>query len=281
MWNYLETFYHEQGAEDSGYVTEQYLRNLAAQVPGLNLAKWTQATARSPNSPSQIEADAQAANSARLHRHAGLPDRPHRRGPQTLEYTSLEDPKSFNEAIEEATEGLITGMRARRLRIALIVLASIGVALAGYLTYVHYSGTEPPCSIKGNPCSQVQKSQYSELAGHPRGPDRPDRLHRRSSARCWCAKPRPPGSPPRRSPSAASASALYLTYREVFTLEKICEWCVGSAILMTIMMLLSLWRFLLPGTTVAPPGGPPDGLTADDEPLGSAAESSPALGASS
>ena len=49
----------------------------------------------------------------------------------------------------------------------LIVLASIGVALAGYLTYIHYSGTEPPCSIKGNPCSQVQKSQYSELAGVP------------------------------------------------------------------------------------------------------------------
>ena len=58
-------------------------------------------------------------------------------------------------------------MAARRLRIALIVLATIGVALAAYLTYVHYSGTEPPCSIKGNPCSQVQKSIYSELAGVP------------------------------------------------------------------------------------------------------------------
>ena len=38
--------------------------------------------------------------------------------------------------------------------------------------------------------------------------------------------------------------SAYLTYREVFTLAKICEWCVGSAVIMTIMMCLSVWRFL-------------------------------------
>ena len=41
MWNYLETFYHEQGEESSGYVTESYLQGLAQQVTGLNLATWT------------------------------------------------------------------------------------------------------------------------------------------------------------------------------------------------------------------------------------------------
>ena len=41
MWNFIETFYHEQGEEDTGYVTEKYLQGLAQQVPGLNLAKWT------------------------------------------------------------------------------------------------------------------------------------------------------------------------------------------------------------------------------------------------
>jgi protein-disulfide isomerase len=40
MWYYLELFYHEQGEEDSGYVTEQYLQGLAQQVPGLNLPQW-------------------------------------------------------------------------------------------------------------------------------------------------------------------------------------------------------------------------------------------------
>ena len=41
MWYFVELFYHEQGEEDTGYVTESYLQNLAQQVPGLNLTKWT------------------------------------------------------------------------------------------------------------------------------------------------------------------------------------------------------------------------------------------------
>jgi len=40
MWYYVELFYHEQGEEDTGYVTPQYLRGLAEQVPGLNLKQW-------------------------------------------------------------------------------------------------------------------------------------------------------------------------------------------------------------------------------------------------
>ena len=170
-------------------------------------------------------------------------------------------------------------MRARRLRNVLIVLAAIGVALAGYLTYVHYSGTEPPCSIKGNPCSQVQKSQYSELGGIPvaligligyiviLG----SLLVRETETTRFLTAGLTLGG---------FGFSLYLTYREVFTLEKICEWCVGSAILMTIMMLLSLWRFLLPGTTPTPSAGPPDELDGGDEPQGEP-ESSAALPAGS
>jgi protein-disulfide isomerase len=62
MWNFVETFYHEQGEEDSGYVTESYLQGLAQQVPGLNLTKWT-ADRSEPALSNQIAADAQAANS--------------------------------------------------------------------------------------------------------------------------------------------------------------------------------------------------------------------------
>ena len=62
-WNYLELFYHEQGEEDSGYVTEAYLQKLAQQVPGLNLAGWTAARSDSALATS-IARDAQAANSA-------------------------------------------------------------------------------------------------------------------------------------------------------------------------------------------------------------------------
>jgi protein-disulfide isomerase len=61
MWNFIETFYHEQGEEKTGYVTETYLQGLAKQVPGLNLAKW--ASDRNDSAlASQVAADAQAAN---------------------------------------------------------------------------------------------------------------------------------------------------------------------------------------------------------------------------
>lgn len=40
LWNYAYTFYYEQGKEYSPYVTENYLDNIARQVPGLDIAQW-------------------------------------------------------------------------------------------------------------------------------------------------------------------------------------------------------------------------------------------------
>ena len=45
--------------------------------------------------------------------------------------------------------------------------------------------------------------------------------------------------------------SAYLTYREAFTLHTICEWCVTSAVIMTVLMCLSIWRFLRGGRTEA------------------------------
>jgi protein-disulfide isomerase len=59
-WDFIELFYHEQGAEDSGYVTESYLQGLAQQVPGLNLPTWTAARSNSALSE-QVTRDEQAA----------------------------------------------------------------------------------------------------------------------------------------------------------------------------------------------------------------------------
>jgi hypothetical protein len=39
-WYFIELFYHEQGQEGSGYVTEKYIQGIAEQVPGLNLSQW-------------------------------------------------------------------------------------------------------------------------------------------------------------------------------------------------------------------------------------------------
>jgi uncharacterized membrane protein len=132
---------------------------------------------------------------------------------------------------------------AKTLRIVLIVLAVLGVGWAGYLTYVHYSGAAPVCSLKGDPCAQVQKSVYSELAGVPVALIgligyclilgsllvREDERTRLITAALTLG---------------GFGFSVYLTYREVFSLHKICEDCVASAILMTVLMCLSVWRYL-------------------------------------
>ena len=69
MWNFIELFYREQGREDSGYVTENFLQELAQQVSGLNLPSWM--AARGEKSLlNALREDARTASSAGL---AGTP----------------------------------------------------------------------------------------------------------------------------------------------------------------------------------------------------------------
>lgn len=60
FWNYEELFYHEQGAEGSGYVTPGYLDKLARQIPTLSLGSW-QSERKDPSLLSQVQADQAAA----------------------------------------------------------------------------------------------------------------------------------------------------------------------------------------------------------------------------
>ena len=100
MWNFIETFYHEQGEEDTGYVTENYIQGIAKQVPGLDLAKWTSDRDETALEK-QIEADGEAAANAGFN---GTPSfLIGKSGGQLTkyEYSSLTDPSGFNEAIEK------------------------------------------------------------------------------------------------------------------------------------------------------------------------------------
>ncbi len=38
--------------------------------------------------------------------------------------------------------------------------------------------------------------------------------------------------------------SAYLTYREIFSIEAICQWCVMSAILLTLLAIVTVWRLL-------------------------------------
>ena len=104
MWHYVELFYHEQGEESSGYVTESYLQGLASQVPGLSLASWSSAR-NDPAFATQVTTDAQAANQAGF---TGTPSFLIGKtggSTQKLEYSSLTDPSSFEAAIEKQLKG--------------------------------------------------------------------------------------------------------------------------------------------------------------------------------
>jgi protein-disulfide isomerase len=99
MWNFIEIFYHEQGEEDSGYVTEQYLRNLASQIPGLNLALWAE-DRHDPELATLVTTERQAAERAHflstptflMGRGGGTMTRLHSR--------SLTSPAQFGEVVE-------------------------------------------------------------------------------------------------------------------------------------------------------------------------------------
>jgi len=104
MWNYIELFYHEQGEENSGYVTEAYMQGLARQIAGLDFAKWM-SDRNNPEYANQIVADAQVANN---HSFNGTPSfliGTSGGAQQKYEYASLTDPTGFNEAIESLLKG--------------------------------------------------------------------------------------------------------------------------------------------------------------------------------
>jgi uncharacterized membrane protein len=134
-------------------------------------------------------------------------------------------------------------VRGSILRNVLIGLTLIGIGLTAYLTYVHYAGIKVACVQGHDECEAVQTSVYSHVLGIP------------VALLGLIGYVAILGSLLVRQSENARLATLaltiggfgfscYLTYREVFSLEKICEWCVSSAILMTILMCLSLWRFL-------------------------------------
>jgi len=133
-------------------------------------------------------------------------------------------------------------MSSRALRITLLVLAVIGLAIASYLTYVHYSGIKPACTA-GESCTKVQTSVYSKLAGVPVA---------LIGLLGYIAIVGSLLVPERESTRLATMAFTvvgfgfsgYLTYRELFSIHAICEWCASSAAIMTILMCLSVWRFL-------------------------------------
>jgi len=138
----------------------------------------------------------------------------------------------------------------RRLRIAIGVLCLIGIGVAGYLTYTHYEGIKVLCLSSGG-CETVQSSVYSKLAGVPvavLGLAGYIGILFTLAIRNDLGRIAGFGIA-----LIGFLFSLYLTYREIFTIKAICQWCVSSAVLMTILTILTAIRALRDETAPVAP----------------------------
>jgi uncharacterized membrane protein len=130
-------------------------------------------------------------------------------------------------------------MTDRRLGIAITVICVLGLGIASYLTYVHYANLKPLCFAHGG-CETVQTSRYAHFVGVPvpvlgllgyigilLSLLIPGDLGRAATALLALF---------------GFGFSMYLTWLELFRIKAICQWCVGSATLMTILAVLSVWR---------------------------------------
>jgi uncharacterized membrane protein len=137
----------------------------------------------------------------------------------------------------------------RTLRILIGVGALLGLAISGYLTYIHYAKLSPVCVGGGGACEKVQNSSASELVGIPvavlglvgYAGILLSALIRGEAGRLLGAL----------LAISGLAFSLYLTYEELFVIHAVCQWCVASAVIMAILTLLTGMRVLAPTPALA------------------------------
>jgi uncharacterized membrane protein len=133
----------------------------------------------------------------------------------------------------------------RGLRRATAALAVVGLAIAAYLTWVHYAGLEPVCAGGSGGCERVQSSRWADLAGIPVAVLG---VAGYAAILLSLALPEDPG----RSVAAFLAIAGlgfsgWLTYVELAKIHAVCQWCVASAAVMALLAVVSVTRLLRAG----------------------------------
>jgi uncharacterized membrane protein len=126
------------------------------------------------------------------------------------------------------------------LRRAIAATATVGAAVAAYLTVVHYAHSSPICTTGG--CEKVQHSSYAVLAGIPvalLGVGAYVAL----IATAWI-----------RGMNAALAGAVvalagvafsgYLLWAQLARIHAICQWCVGNDVVIAVVAILCVARVL-------------------------------------
>ncbi len=157
------------------------------------------------------------------------------------------------------------------LRRVMLGLAVIGLGVAIYLTVVHYVGFSALACGSGHggvsSCQTVQSSVWSKLAGVPvallgligyvfivGSLLAPDREETRLATLGLTL--------------IGFGFSAYLTYRELFSIHAICEWCLSSAVILALLLIGSVVRYVI-GDPPAPEfassaGLSPNGASSQD-----------------
>ncbi len=140
----------------------------------------------------------------------------------------------------------------RSLRIAAAVIAIAGFAVSTYIAIEEGGGGSPKCLVGGGGCETVAESKYSDLAGINVA------VIGIAGYSVLLASALVPGDLGRFGGFMAAligfGFSAYLTYLELFVIDAICQWCVASAILMTLSLAVAAARaFAYTGMDAAAP----------------------------
>jgi uncharacterized membrane protein len=116
----------------------------------------------------------------------------------------------------------------RALRVAAGCVALAGMAIAGYLTWVHYDEAALVC-VAGGGCETVQQSSYAELAGVPVALLGLLGYAAIFALVLW-------DTPNARLGAAALAVvglafSVYLIVLQLFVIDALCVWCLANDVL--------------------------------------------------
>src|SRR2546426_9046684 len=150
-------------------------------------------------------------------------------------------------------------MRSRQA-IALLALVGLFVALYLWLHALGFGGAIK-CGASGG-CETVQTSPWAEFLGMPvafygvvgylallivaLAGLRPAALSQRSWNLLLLGLA-----------TVGVVFTAYLTYVELFLIHAICRWCVGSAVIVTLIWIVSLFSLRSPATRIDPGASPP------------------------
>ena len=129
-------------------------------------------------------------------------------------------------------------MSDRALRAAVAGLALVGLGIAGYLTYTRYSGAPIFCATGG--CETVQKSSYATVAGIPVAV-------LGLVAYAFILATAFGTSEAVRVAGATAALvgvlfAAWLLYAQVALIHAICQWCVASDVVISLLAVATVLR---------------------------------------